>query len=122
MIMAPEARELSQELNSHCNGGISGDRRFGVSLPSGTKVMVHASLVFATSPSGHGLIDPASLPGRALTQQARLTHTDFSMNYDPSSDQYIYVWKTNSAWAGTCRQLLVRFNDDTTHVANFKFR
>jgi uncharacterized repeat protein (TIGR01451 family) len=45
-----------------------------------------------------------------------------SLSYDASSDQYIYVWKTNTAWAGTCRQLVVRLNDGSEHRANFKFR
>jgi uncharacterized repeat protein (TIGR01451 family) len=45
-----------------------------------------------------------------------------SLSYDASSDQYIYVWKTEQAWAGTCRQLQVRLNDGTVYVANFKFR
>jgi len=33
----------------------------------------------------------------------------------------IYVWKTDSAWAGTCRQLLVTLNDGTQHIAYFQF-
>jgi hypothetical protein len=37
-------------------------------------------------------------------------------------DQYNYVWKTESSWAGTCRQLRVILNDGSTHVANFKFK
>jgi len=43
------------------------------------------------------------------------------LSYDPITDQYIYHWKTNTAWAGTCRQLIVRLNDRTDHVVNFKF-
>jgi len=39
-----------------------------------------------------------------------------------TTDQYTYVWKTNKAWAGTCRELLVRFVDGTIHVARFQFR
>jgi len=45
-----------------------------------------------------------------------------SLSYDASNDQYIYVWKTEQSWAGTCRQLQVQLNDGTTYVANFKFR
>src|SRR5206468_2417039 len=45
-----------------------------------------------------------------------------SLNYDAGSDQYTYVWKTDSAWAGTCRQLTVKLNDGSIHVVNFKFR
>lgn len=45
-----------------------------------------------------------------------------SLNYDSTSDQYIYVWKTQNSWAGTCRQLTLKLNDGTEHKANFKFR
>ena len=44
-----------------------------------------------------------------------------SLSYDASIDQYNYVWKTNSAWAGTCRQLVVKYKDGTVKRANFKF-
>ncbi len=43
------------------------------------------------------------------------------LQYDPLTDQYIYVWKTDKSWSNTCRQLQVKLIDGTTHVANFKF-
>lgn len=45
-----------------------------------------------------------------------------SLSYDASSDQYHYVWKTESSWAGTCRVLTVKLNDGTSHTATFKFK
>jgi uncharacterized repeat protein (TIGR01451 family) len=39
-----------------------------------------------------------------------------------SGDTYIYVWKTQSSWAGTCRQLVITLNDGSVHTANFKFK
>ena len=45
-----------------------------------------------------------------------------SLAYDPVADQYIYVWKTDKTWAGTCRQLTVKLADGTLHLANFKFK
>ncbi|HEX8173570.1 MAG TPA: PxKF domain-containing protein [Pyrinomonadaceae bacterium] len=45
-----------------------------------------------------------------------------SLSYDASSDQYNYVWKTESSWAGTCRQLVITLNDGSVHRANFKFK
>ena len=45
-----------------------------------------------------------------------------SLQFDPTSNQYTYVWKTNSAWSGTCRQLVVKLIDGTSHVANFQFK
>jgi probable HAF family extracellular repeat protein len=43
------------------------------------------------------------------------------LEYDATTDQYTYVWKTDRAWAHTCRQLVVRLDDGSTHLANFKF-
>lgn len=47
---------------------------------------------------------------------------DSSLSYDPLEDQYNYVWKTDNAWGGTCRQLVVILNDGSIHSANFKFK
>ena len=45
-----------------------------------------------------------------------------SLAYDATADQYNYVWKTDKAWAGTCRQLVVTLKDGSIHTANFKFK
>jgi Tol biopolymer transport system component len=45
-----------------------------------------------------------------------------SLSYDPAGDQYTYVWKSLKGWAGTCRQLVVKLTDGTSHRANFAFK
>ena len=45
-----------------------------------------------------------------------------SLSYDAASAQYKYVWKTESSWKNTCRQLTVTLRDGTVHQANFKFK
>jgi uncharacterized protein len=45
-----------------------------------------------------------------------------SLNYDASTDQYIYAWKTNKSWAGTCRQFVMILKDGSIHLANFQFK
>ncbi len=45
-----------------------------------------------------------------------------SMTYDPSTDAYDYVWKTDKAWVGTCRQLVLAFADGSVQRADFKFK
>jgi uncharacterized repeat protein (TIGR01451 family) len=45
-----------------------------------------------------------------------------SLTYDAGSDRYQYNWKTEKSWAGTCRVLVVKLSDGTTHTANFKFK
>jgi len=58
-------------------------------------------------------------PGEAIDT---VTAGGSSLNYDDATDQYIYVWKTDKKWAGTCRQLEVKLDDGTSHFANFTFR
>jgi predicted extracellular nuclease len=42
--------------------------------------------------------------------------------YDPTTDTYTLVWKTDKTWAGTCRILTVMLNDGTTQQAIFDFK
>jgi hypothetical protein len=49
------------------------------------------------------------------------TATVSGLKYDPLANQYVYNWRTQSAWAGTCRQLIVKLVDGTYHRANFQF-
>jgi hypothetical protein len=44
-----------------------------------------------------------------------------SLSYDATADQYVYVWKTDKAWAGSCRLLNVTLSDGTQHWAKFRF-
>ncbi|WP_432976562.1 PxKF domain-containing protein [Dactylosporangium sp. CA-233914] len=44
-----------------------------------------------------------------------------SLSYSPDTDTYNYVWKTDKAWAGTCRTFDLRLTDGTDHYATFRF-
>jgi predicted extracellular nuclease len=55
-----------------------------------------------------GSSDPTANPGGS------------KMSY--GGGQYNYVWKTEKAWSGTCRQLIVKLIDGTVQTANFKFK
>jgi len=77
--------------------------------------------IFATGyPKSQRIDCDTSVPLGAIEET--VTAGSSSLSYDPVADQYVYVWKTNKAWAGTCRQLVVRLNDGTDHMANFRFR
>jgi hypothetical protein len=77
--------------------------------------------IFApNSPSSGQIACNSSDP--AATVEETVTAGGSSLNYDASSDQYIYVWKTDPSWAGTCRQLVVQLADGSIHRANFKFK
>jgi hypothetical protein len=45
-----------------------------------------------------------------------------SLQYDATTDRYTYVWKTQKAWAGTCRRLVLQLDDGTIHEAVFSLR
>ncbi len=78
------------------------------------------SIFAANSPQSGVIPCDASAPATDLTDT--VTAGGSSLSYDASTDQYIYVWKTESSWAGSCRQLVVKLADGSSHVANFKIK
>jgi hypothetical protein len=36
-------------------------------------------------------------------------------------EKHVYIWKTSTTWAGTCRKLVVTLVDGSTHEAMFRF-
>jgi hypothetical protein len=77
--------------------------------------------IFAANSPASGLVTCATnAPVLDLTDT--VTAGGSSLSYDSSGDQYVYVWKTESAWAGTCRQLIVSLNDGSAYRAGFKFK
>jgi len=43
------------------------------------------------------------------------------LTYDATADQYNYVWKTASTYAGKCYMIDIKLNDGTSHQAYFNF-
>ena len=58
-------------------------------------------------------------PGAAVEETVNAGGS--SLHYDLTSDQYIYVWKTEKGWANSCRQLVAVLKDGNLYRANFKF-
>ena len=77
--------------------------------------------IFAAGSPSSGPI-PCNSSDPATVLEATVTAGGSSLSYDPTTDQYIYVWKTESGWTGTCRQLVVQLNDGSIHRANFRFK
>jgi hypothetical protein len=72
------------------------------------------------SPASGPVVCNSTDPATIL--QDTVTAGGSSLSYDASSDQYVYVWKTDPSWAGTCRQLVVQLSDGSIHRANFRFK
>lgn len=76
--------------------------------------------IFATGyPKSQAIVCSSATSADDLEQT--LTAGSSSLSYDATTDQYTYVWKTDKAWAGTCRQLIVQLSDASIHLANFQF-
>ncbi len=46
---------------------------------------------------------------------------DGDIRYNRWTDAYTYLWKTDSDWAGSCRQLIVKFTDGSIERVNVEF-
>lgn len=72
------------------------------------------------SPSSRPVTCDASIASDPVEQT--VTAGASSLGYDASTDTYTYTWKTDKAWAGTCRALTVALDDGTSHTALFRFK
>jgi hypothetical protein len=81
----------------------------------------------------HGLdILPAGSPSSARIDcqaattlsevEGTTTAGDSTLSYDAESGTYTYVWKTSTAWAGTCRRFTLALDDGSQYAADFLFK
>lgn len=96
-------------------------------VKAGSSVPVKFSLggnqgltIFATGYPSSSTVSCGSTAEDAIEET--MTAGSSGLLYDPSTGQYTYIWKTDKAWAGTCRTLVVKLADGTYHRANFKFK
>jgi hypothetical protein len=80
---------------------LGGDRGLGI-FPPGTPTTRPVSCASWTGSSTDPVETTVSSPG--------------GLTYDAATGQYTYVWVTQKAWAGTCRQLVLSF---ATTVPNY---
>jgi Fibronectin type III domain/Cellulase (glycosyl hydrolase family 5)/WD40-like Beta Propeller Repeat len=82
------------------------------------KFSLHGNKGLAIFATGYPKVQPISCATRAST--GSLTSASGTLAYDRKRDIYTFSWKTTKSWAGTCRQLIVRLNDGTSHPADFR--
>jgi hypothetical protein len=61
---------------------------------------------------------PSGVPTDPIEEAASSGNS--GLQYDPVTNRYTYVWKTQKGWTG-CRTLILRFLDGTERTALFKF-
>jgi serine protease AprX len=76
------------------------------------------SILAAGSPVSTSFACTTGAPTDAVEETA--TAGQSGLNF--GDGQYVYVWKTDKAWGGTCRELSVKLTDGTLHTARFQFR
>ena len=76
--------------------------------------------IFAQGYPSSSLVACGTTAEDAIEETA--TAGNSGLSYSPGNQQYTYVWKTDKAWAGTCRTFVIKLNDGTYHRANFKFK
>jgi hypothetical protein len=97
------------------NAGVAIPVRFGLGGDYGLSIFASgypASQNVSCGSGGSGSSDPI---------EETTTAGNSSLHYDAATQTYSYIWKTDKAWAGTCRLLLVRFIDGAEYSALFQF-
>jgi hypothetical protein len=76
--------------------------------------------IFATGyPSSQQIVCNSNDPQDLIEQTVSAGSS--SLSYDPTTDTYSYIWKTDKSWMNTCRQLTIVLKDGSIHTAHFKF-
>ncbi len=76
--------------------------------------------IFAAGYPASGTI-PCDIASPSVPLQETVAAGSSHLNYNPTTGQYTFIWKTDKAWAGTCRELIVKLADGTSHSAYFNF-
>lgn len=95
-------------------------------VQAGSAVPVKFSLTgdqgLAILASGSPASAPISCDDWSLLGAAEPTETTGRRSLSYDMGEYVYVWKTDKTWAGSCRQLQVTFIDGKTYTASFQFQ
>ncbi|MEZ4632627.1 MAG: PxKF domain-containing protein [Deinococcales bacterium] len=74
-------------------------------------------LIFLTLPSSKQV----TCTGDALGSE-QLASSQQGLKYDPFDGQYSFLWQTDKAWKGTCREFILAFDDGSYQQARFSFK
>ncbi len=77
------------------------------------------AIIAAGYPRSQPIVCDATEPVDGIEET--VTSGSSGLQYDATTGQYTYVWKTDKSWEGTCRVFTLRLVDGTIHEAYFKF-
>ncbi len=92
--------------------------KFSLGGNQGLKILAPGA---ATSPNPKSEAVSCTTSGTEDVVEETVNAGGSSLSYDASANQYTYVWKTDKAWATTCRLFTLTLSDGTLHQAKFKF-
>ena len=103
------------------NGGVLNTMKAGAAVAVKFSLAGNQGLAILAdgSPSSQTIDCELGTPTDAVEET--VTAGSSSLSYDAASLQYRYVWKTDKAWAASCRQLTVTLIDGSSHTAIFEF-
>jgi hypothetical protein len=78
------------------------------------------NILAAGSPTSQPIACSSGEPVDDIEQVVTVSNS--GLQYDAPTDTYTYSWKTQKAWAGTCRQFNLTLTDGSSHLANFQFK
>jgi len=87
---------------------------------SNTPGLAGAASAFTANPTTASVACPSATGLVDLLEELSADSTS-GLKYDAAADQWVYVWKTTTGVANSCRQLKVALADGTTMTANFQF-
>ena len=77
--------------------------------------------IFATGyPTSKEIACNTGLPVDPIEETATITNS--GLKYDAAAGHYVYGWKTDKTWSGTCRELNMKLADGTDHPVKFQFK
>jgi predicted outer membrane repeat protein len=77
--------------------------------------------IFATGyPTSKKIACNTGLPVDPIEETVTITNS--GLKYDAAAGHYVYGWKTDKTWSGTCRELNMKLADGTDHPVKFQFK
>ena len=91
------------------------------SFKAGDIVPAKFSLHGSFGPAAVAAVSSAAIPCGSDSVSGDSSPANGTLAYAAGPDRYTFGWATERAWAGSCRQLVIRLADLTVHRANVRF-